>query len=64
MKKKVKKEVMVERSFCNICEKEITSVIHDPKRILMVRGLFKCTDFDAHATCINRITRMAFKKYI
>lgn len=69
MKKKTEQTVIVEVSFCNMCGKEIgrLSALHDKRfqlRLEMVRGLGKIKDFDAHPTCINKIIRAAFKKYL
>lgn len=63
MKKKVEVTVQQERSFCNICEQEITSDPYTKTRIAIVRGLFKTEDFDAHEKCINTVIRQAFEKY-
>ena len=69
MKKKVEQKVIVEVPYCNICGKEIghLSALHDKRyqlRLEMVRGLGKTKDFDAHPTCINKVIREAFKKYL
>ncbi len=68
MKKKIEKVALVEVSFCNICKKEITNPVWDDsgaaKRIDMVNGLFKTSDFDAHEKCINTVARKVFKKFI
>jgi len=64
MKKKVKREIEVEISVCNICEKEITKEPFSKKRIDIVRGLFSTKDFDVHENCINGITREAFVEYL
>lgn len=64
MKQKVKKEIIVEEFFCNICKKPIATEPFNQARIQMVRGLFKIQDFHAHEGCINKVAREAFKKYI
>lgn len=63
MKKKVTIEMRVERSFCDICTKEVTKEPFNKDRIKVVRGLFKLDDFDAHEKCINEVVRSAFKKF-
>lgn len=63
MKKKLVKEVEVDVSVCNICEKEIDTEPFNKTRIEIVKHLFSTEDFDAHEQCINRITREAFSKY-
>lgn len=72
MKKRIEETVMVERDFCNICEKEIThrgsgsqeSLALYHKRIAVVRNLGKTRDFDAHQGCINKIIREAFSDFL
>jgi hypothetical protein len=68
MKKKIKQTITVEIAVCNICQKEIS---HRPSnykryeiRLEVVRGLGKTADFDAHPTCINKVIRNAFAKYL
>jgi len=63
MKKKIKQEIEVEISVCNLCEKEIDSEPFNKKRIEIVRNLFATKDFDAHEKCINTIIKNTFKKY-
>lgn len=68
MRKRLKKEVTVEIKFCNICKYEVTvppnHVSGARRRLEMVNGLFKITDFDAHEKCINSVIRAAFKQYL
>lgn len=64
MRKKVKQEVEVEISICNICKQEITSEPHNKKRIEIVRFLFSVKDFDAHEGCVNKIVKKAFWPYV
>lgn len=64
MKKKVEQIITVDISICNICGKEVTRNPHDPTRLAVVRGLGKTGNFDAHETCLNRVMRAAFKKYL
>ena len=68
MKKIVEKLVGVEVKVCNICKEEISK---DPwehsgaaKRVAIVNGLFKTSDFHAHEGCVNNVMREAFKKYL
>lgn len=68
MKKKVEVTQTVEIDICNICQKEIAHRPSNDKRyeirLETVRGLGKTKDFDAHPTCINKIIRSAFQKYL
>ncbi len=64
MKKAVEKMQLVEEFFCNICEKPVNKDPFNTKRIDMIRGLFKTTDFHAHDGCINKIVREAFQRFI
>ena len=68
MRKKVKREIEVEERFCNICKKQVTTepnhVSGAKRRLDMINGLFKITDFDAHEKCINQVIRDTFKKYL
>lgn len=68
MRKKMTQEVVVMVDFCNICKKEITHRQHASTavkyRLPMINGLLKITTFDAHESCINKIIREAFKKYL
>ena len=63
MKKTVEQVVKVEKSFCNICEKEIKKLPFDDTRLKIVRGLGKTKDFDAHEICLNKIIRAALQDY-
>lgn len=64
MKTKIKKEIEVEISICNICGKEVKKEPFNKLRIAVVRGLFKMQEFDAHEICINKVVRAAFQEYI
>lgn len=63
MKTRIKKEMEVEVSLCNICKKEIDKDPFNKSRIQIVRNLFNTTDFDAHEGCINTVIKEAFSKY-
>ncbi len=64
MKKLVERVVKVEQFYCNICEKPVTGDPFKTERINIVRGLFKVSDFHGHDTCINKVVREAFSKYL
>lgn len=64
MKKTIQETVMVERSFCNICDEEIIKEPFNKERIAFIRGLFSIIDFDAHEVCINKIAREAFVPFM
>lgn len=63
MKQKIKKEVEVEVSMCNICRQEITKDPFNKERVQIVRNLFSTADFDAHELCINKVIKETFSKY-
>lgn len=64
MKRKVETVMQIERTFCNICEKEVPKEPFNKARVAIIRGLFKTENFDAHEVCLNRIVRSAFKKFV
>ena len=63
MKQKIKKEIEVEVSVCDICKLEITKEPFNKKRIDIIHGLFNTLNFDAHEKCINQAIRDAFGEY-
>lgn len=64
MKKITEELVKVEVAYCNICDKEMGEVsIKNRERMVVLYGLFKMVDFDAHEACVNKVIRAAFKPY-
>lgn len=68
MKQRIEKKVLMDVAVCNICKKEIERKPWEhsgaAKRIAILNGLFKTSNFDAHERCVNSVMRDTFKKYL